>query len=251
MLLLVPPVGTFLPFSRKLSITVFCVPSSRITPITDIPKLQQANAKRWAVAKITRSTEYNTPVARALAAKDRYKAIEVATGVSWVFIAIAHYRECSQNFSLSLAQGDDWSKVSRHVPAGRGPFKSFEEAAVDALVNCPPYASHNKDWSLPGMLTIEELYNGPGYANRGVPSPYIWSGTDQYTRGKYVADGVYDPNTVDKQLGAAGFILSLAQRDPSIVSHTPVAPTLPPLTQIAPTASPDLPERILDWLKTH
>ena len=80
----------------------------------------------------------------------------------------------------SLAQGDPWNRVSVHVPAGRGPFKSWEDAAVDALVNCSPYAARNKDWSIGGTLTMLEQYNGLGYAARGRPSPYVWSGTDQY-----------------------------------------------------------------------
>ena len=31
----------------------------------------------------------------------------------------------------------------------------------------------------------------------------IWSGTDQYKSGKYVRDGVYDPEVVDSQYAAA------------------------------------------------
>lgn len=31
------------------------------------------------------------------------------------------------------------------------------------------------------MLAKLEQYNGLGYAARGRPSPYIWSGTDQYS----------------------------------------------------------------------
>jgi lysozyme family protein len=83
--------------------------------------------------------------------------------------------------------------VSTHVPAGRGPFTSWEDAAFDALAMCPPFASRNKDWSPGGALTMLERYNGLGYAAKGVPSPYIWSGTDQYVSGKYVADHIYDP----------------------------------------------------------
>jgi len=62
----------------------------------------------------------------------------------------------------------------------------------------------NKDWSIGGILTLLEQYNGLGYASRGCASPYIWSGTDQYVAGKYVADHVFDPSTVDRQIGAAG-----------------------------------------------
>lgn len=46
------------------------------------------------------------------------------------------------------------------------------------------------------MLTNLERFSGIGYAARGVPSAYVWSGTDQYVSGKYVRDGVYDPDKV-------------------------------------------------------
>jgi lysozyme family protein len=37
-----------------------------------------------------------------------------------------------------------------------------------------------------------------------VASPYVWAGTDQYQSGKYVRDGVYDPNVVDSSSAAPG-----------------------------------------------
>jgi lysozyme family protein len=125
-------------------------------------------------------------------------------------------RECSQDWARSLAQGDPWNRVSVHVPAGRGPFSSWEEAAIDALVHCPPYVARNTDWSIGGTLTKLEEYNGLGYAARKQPSPYIWSGTDQYKSGKYIRDGIYDPNAVDSQLGCAGLLLSMTALDPNI-----------------------------------
>jgi lysozyme family protein len=78
----------------------------------------------------------------------------------WFVIAVIHQRESSQDWGSSLAQGDAWDKVSVHVPAGRGPFKSWEEAAIDALVHCPPHAARNDDWSTGGALTKLEEYNG-------------------------------------------------------------------------------------------
>lgn len=116
-----------------------------------------------------------------------------------------------------MAQGDPWCRVSVHVPAGRGPFISWEAAAVDVLVNCSPYAARNADWSIGQALTKLEEYNGLGYAARGQPSPYLWSGTDQYRSGKYVRDGVYDANAVDSQLGCAGLLKAMAALDPSAV----------------------------------
>lgn len=184
----------------------------------DLASLRARNAARWENAELTRASEFAPVAARlaAPAAKARYQAIEAKTGVPWFFIAVTHQRESSQDWSRSLAQGDPWNRKSSHVPAGRGPFKSFEDAAVDALVNCAPYAVRNKDWSTGGLLTMLEQYNGLGYFNRGLPSPYVWSGTDQYVKGKYVADGKFDANTVDKQLGCAGLILAMQRIDPTI-----------------------------------
>jgi lysozyme family protein len=184
--------------------------------MTDLNALTAANAKRWANAKPTRNV---TPIARRLVApgaKARYQAVSAKTGVPWAVIAVIHQRECSQVWTGSLAQGDPWNRVSVHVPAGRGPFRSWEEAAIDALVNCAPYAARNKDWSIGRTLAKLEQYNGLGYAARGRPSPYIWSGTDQHRSGKYVRDGIYDPNVVDGQPGCAGLLMAMMALDPTI-----------------------------------
>lgn len=185
--------------------------------MVDLVELQQQNANRWKAAKPTRS--YIT-VARALvapAAKAHYLAVENETGVPWYFVALVHEREADQIWTANLAQGDPWNRVSVHVPAGRGPFTSWAAAAVDALVNCPPYAARNKDWTIGPLLTMLEQYNGLGYAERGLPSPYVWSGTDQYVRGKYVADGIFKPNVVDQQPGCATLLISMMKLDTSII----------------------------------
>lgn len=196
-----------------------------------------ANAKRWAAAKLTRASEYTStshaPVPRILAAQNRYARVQAMTGVAWQFVACTHYRESNLDFSTQLGQGDPLNRVSIHVPTGRGPFASFEDGAYDALVNCSPYAARIHDWSMPGLLTRLEMYNGLGYAKRGLPSPYVWSGTDQYHSGKYIRDRVFDPNTVDKQLGVAGLIISLGE-----AGHTPPATSTPLPSPIDHTALP-------------
>lgn len=175
--------------------------------------LQEQNAKRWAACRVSadKGPTFQAVANRltAPAAKARYQAVEKRTGVPWWFIAVAHEREAGQNWNTQLGQGDPLNKKSIHVPKGRGPFlgdKAWEDGAVDALVNCAPYASRNKDWSPGGALAMLEKYNGLGYANKGIPSPYVWAGTNQYVSGKYVADGKFDPNAVDKQLGCAGLL---------------------------------------------
>lgn len=174
------------------------------------------NQIRWSNAEFKTLTQATSVAQRLVAAKDRYVAISNKTGVPWFIIAVIHEREAGQRWDRNIAQGDHWDQVSIHVPKGRGPFTSFEEAAIDALTKCPPYAAKWTDWSAGGALTLLELYNGLGYENRGIPSPYLWSGTDQYTSGKYVADNVFSPTTVDQQLGCAVLIKAMSNTDSSI-----------------------------------
>jgi len=184
--------------------------------MVDLNALSAANATRWANAKIIRKVSASAIGASLYKAKARYQAVEAKTGVPWPIVAVIHERESSQDWKASLAQGDPWNRISVHVPAGRGPFGSWEAAAIDALVKCPPFLARHKDWSIAGALTALETYNGIGYAARGTPSPYLWAGTDQYRSGKYVRDGVYDPSRVDAQLGCAAMIMALMALDPGI-----------------------------------
>ncbi|WP_315731058.1 MULTISPECIES: hypothetical protein [unclassified Bradyrhizobium] len=204
----------------------------------DLTALKADNLARWQRAGLTRDF---SAVARRLAAnKTRYQGVSARTGVPWHVIAVIHERECSQSWTASLAQGDRWDRVSVHVPAGRGPFTSWEDAAVDALINCAPYAARWKDWSIGGTLTLLEQYNGLGYFRRGVPSPYIWAGTDQYRAGKYVRDGVYDPAAVDRQLGCAGLLLAMKALDASIFPTTTSVPLVAPPAAATPSPRPSI-----------
>jgi lysozyme family protein len=187
-----------------------------------IPQLIVENEARWAKCHITpsRLLEVTGVATRLVAphAKTVYEQITALTTVPWFVIAVIHEREASQNFSDSLAQGDPWDKVSRHVPKGRGPFKSFIDAAVDALKNCAPKPATWKDWTAGGTFTILEQYNGLGYEEyHAEASPYNWGATDQQERGKYVGDGEYSASAWDTQLGCAAMLLKMMELDTSIV----------------------------------
>ncbi len=221
--------------------------------MTSLQALTAANARRLVVARVVASRQPGSlfPAAArrlvAAPAKARYQAVASSTGVPWYVIAVIHEREASQRWDASIAQGDPWNRVSTHVPKGRGPFSSWEAAAIDALTNCAPYAAKWRDWSPGGLLTVLEQYNGLGYANRGKPSPYIWSGTDQYARGKYVADGQYDPAVVDSQPGCAGMLLAMAAIDNSVAAGlritdaaTPAKPSPAPAPKPPAPAKPSI-----------
>lgn len=210
--------------------------------MVDIAKLKAANLVRWQNCRINPGSlsEFQRTAARLVAdkAKARYLVVEKATGVPWWAIAVIHEREASQRWDTQLGQGDPLDRPSVHEPAGRGPFKTWEDGAVDALLRCAPFLALKKDWTIGGALVNLELYNGAGYDARGLPSPYLWAGTDQYRAGKFVADGKFDQEVVDKQLGCAGMLVAMMAVDPSIFAVPMPIPPVRPMPKPVPAPPP-------------
>jgi lysozyme family protein len=195
----------------------------------NIPSLIGANQRRWEAMHFLNShlPEFQAASVKLLLppAKAQYQEISAATEVPWGVVAVIHERESGANFGRQLAQGDPLNQVSTHVPKGQGPYRdrgghsAFYWSALVALDETGATKWH--DWSPGGTMTFLEKYNGLGYANRGIPSPYIWSGTTEYSRGKYVSDGVFDPNAVDQQLGCAGLLRYMTGLDPEVGYPSP------------------------------
>ena len=145
--------------------------------------------------------------------KPRYEAVvlSLANGMPYWFVGIIHFMEGGGKFSTHLHNGDPLTARTKNVPAGR-PLKgqppfSWEESAIDALT----YMKYDKvtDWGIQNCLDLFERYNGMGYKKKGLSSPYLWSYTQFYTKGKYVKDGEYDPNAISKQPGVAAIMKEL------------------------------------------
>ncbi len=138
--------------------------------------------------------------------KPRYKSVSESTGVPWYFIAVCHALESSFNFRAHLHNGDfPLTARTRQVPAGRPtkwlPPSDWELSARDAL-RLLGFADQ-KDWSLERTLYRLEAYNGFGYRRYGVASPYLWSFSNHYERGKYIADRKWSATAKSQQCGAA------------------------------------------------
>ncbi len=136
----------------------------------------------------------------------RYEAVARVTGVPWFFIGVVHGLEASYNFRAHLHNGDfPLSQRTRQVPAGRPkswtPPYDWEASAVDAL-KLMGFAGAS-DWSLERTLYRLEAYNGFGYRRLGVPTPYLWSFSNHYEAGKFVADGTFSARARSQQCGAA------------------------------------------------
>jgi len=158
-------------------------------------------------------SEIKGRVQRLLDNAPRYRALGKDTGVPWEFIGIVHMLEANTNFASHLHNGDPLSAVTVHVPKGRPtaghpPF-SWEESAFDAL-KFEGFIGLD-DWNTATMLFRFERFNGFGYRAKGIWSPYLWSYSNLYEKGRFVADHVFDPDSVSKQCGAAVLLKALRQ----------------------------------------
>ena len=170
----------------------------------------------------SRKSAADLSASRIIANKARYQEVEKATTVPWFCVGLIHAMEGGLNFNTHLHNGDSLARRTVHVPKGRPktgepPF-TWEESAIDALTM--DGLDKVGDWT-PTRLCYElERYNGTGYLkyHPTVNTPYLWSGTNLYTRGKYVADGKWDASAVSGQSGAVAILKCIMARDQEVVA---------------------------------
>ena len=143
-----------------------------------------------------------------------YGEVGAELGIPWWFVGIVHGLESSFDFGCHLHNGDPLTGRTVRVPRGRPeagepPF-TWRESAVDALRL--QGLDGLDDWSVGAALDRLERYNGLGYRRSGRPSPYLWSYSGHYDKGKYVADGRFDPEAESKQCGGATLLRRLEDR---------------------------------------
>ena len=172
-------------------------------------------AQRWESAQVRKEKAHyvGTIAAQIQRNRGRYEAVSEKTGVPWRVIACLHNMECSLSFKLGLYCGDPLTARTRNVPrglpkTGTPPF-AWEPTAVDALRFD---RLDRANWAtMPATLQTIEGYNGTGYQrhHQDTPTPYLWSWTTVYRRGKYVADGRWDALAVSQQCGVAPILIAL------------------------------------------
>jgi lysozyme family protein len=182
------------------------------------PRLRDEYQRLFAECRIrdNRSPEVEAILADIEANRSRYTAVEAETGVPWYVVAVIHCLECALDFTRHLHNGDPLTRRTVHEPAGRPktgtpPF-TWEESARDALTL--KRLHQWQDWSVPGILYQLEAFNGWGYRlyHPHVLSPYLWSYSNHYTSGKYVADGTWSETAVSRQCGAAVLLRRMAEK---------------------------------------
>lgn len=152
-----------------------------------------------------------------------YSQVEAKLAIPQVVQATICEREDSTDFSKNPAQGDPWNRASVHVPKGRGPFKSWIDAAIDAFHNVDHLDDNSAPWSLAYAMWKWEIYNGFGYRAHGRRSPYIYGGTNLQQPGKYTTDHGFDPNVMDTQLGCLPVALRMIELNPALAFGQAIA----------------------------
>lgn len=206
------------PFSDKSTMTP--APVSTPIPPSAGPVLginADCMMELWNTAAIrpTKANEVAFSVNNVIANWPRYQVVSAQFGgmPPW-FVGIIHGLEASFNFNTHLANGDplfnsDGKAIpTTHVPAGLGPFATWEAGAIAAFHHEGWTAS--MEWDLGTILMRLRAYNGTGYEQfHGINTPYIWSMTNHYTAGRYVADGDWSSTSVSQEAGAAATMLGL------------------------------------------
>jgi len=161
---------------------------------------------------------------------------EKATVFAWILGAI-HFKEASCSFLGVLHNGEriiGTGKLTTIVPIGRGPFETWDDAAVDAInLNGARWAKlRGGSTDIGEILYAMERFNGTGYltgAGKSETSPYLWACSnvnDGY--GKYPRDHVWDPNaSVQSSAGAALILKELYKQGLFKCSGVVAAPPIP------------------------
>jgi lysozyme family protein len=219
-------------FAVLLGVLTFVASGLKYNPDTQKPSPEPPfrhspnthHEKLWDSAEINASQVFRIDkcISLYLDNKSRYDGVENMRngGVPSAVVFVLHGRESTWNFRKHLHEGSPLTARTKWVPVGRplaspknGNSYTFEESAEDALYKLKDL-ENKVDWSeCDDSLYNIEKYNGLGYLKyRPINSPYLWSGTNHYTKGKYVADGKYSSTAVDKQLGTCAILKRMIYR---------------------------------------
>ncbi len=195
-----------------------------------LPKYQ----KQWTECQVTQGLAALTIAKRIIENKDRYEIVSKAVNnlVPWWLIGCLHNMESGMRFNGHASNGDPLTARTVQVPKGEPrdmgePPYTWEETAISIYrkkVSGFYYLGIEKAIdSVEEALHFAQAFNGFGYeegAGRNTTppksSPYLWSGTNQYQKGKYVSDGRFDPFAVSQQIGVAAVMKKLAENGVSL-----------------------------------
>ena len=155
-------------------------------------------------------------VARIPENREDYREVGAELGIPWWFVGIIHALESSFDFGCHLHNGDPRSpdapsrcprggprRESRPSLGMRAPStRSAVRASRAAATGRSGRPSIDSDGTTASATAVADFHR----------SPYVWSFSGHYEKGKYVADGRFDPKAVSRQCGGATLVRRLEDR---------------------------------------
>ena len=132
-------------------------------------------------------------------------------------ICAIHERESGCNFDTYLQNGDPLGKPTVHFPQNIPVYYNFVDSAVAAIeeqFKGYPYDQelYVKGNSINTMSKITKMANRYNGVSKHVSS-YVWSGSEKYQGGMYVADFKYDATKTDERPGVYALVSGLMNVD--------------------------------------
>lgn len=198
----------------------------------------------WSKMSVTKRAEASRQVALIVKNRAVYEDISASCGVPWFVLGLLHLREAGPQdvgrWLCCLHNGEKIIGTGRKtaiVPKGVGPFTTFKAAALDAVRR---EGLDKIDWAKDGVAYVafaSETFNGFGYRNHGIPSPYLWGGSSVQRSGKYVSDGVFSATAMDPQIGTMTLLkVGVEDFGFTFVGSTPVVKPSPSAPATKPAA---------------
>jgi lysozyme family protein len=173
------------------------------------------------------ANQLDSVLSKIIDARPRLERVAQPAHTPWYIIGVIWSLETGGNFSVHLHNGDPLSHQTVHVPKGRPEnwppppgVDPWEYSAADALGLY--YLDKLEGVPLGEVLRRLERFNGLGYQKRGLFSPFLWTGTDLYEKGKYVS-GELVADAVSTAPGAAALLRRLHDRKIIDLHNTPTA----------------------------
>lgn len=185
-------------------------------PVFDTLKDEYTRLFNTCVIREAHRSDINWAVGKIMETKNEERWLPAAQEVCcpWYFVGLIHYMEGAIDFRAHLHNGDPLSERTVQVPENRPPVwnppSDWTSSAIDSLT-LEGFANQS-DWSIARILYRFERNNGFGSRRNGIYTPYLWSFSNHYSRGKFVADRVWDPDAVSKQVGCAVILKAMVEK---------------------------------------
>jgi len=171
--------------------------------------------------------------------KNTYTPIFLNSQVPWYLVGLVHKMEAGyedliagkdgKSFECNLFNGQYYWKKTTIVPKGKGPFSNWNIAAIQAMQDLNKkmmrqIPNWDGKYTIDVILFMAEMHNGWGYRiyHPEVKSPYLWSFSNMYSKGRYVADGKFKSSSVSQQCGIAPILKILIDQINGIEIPIPV-----------------------------